>query len=88
MTTTESMPHEAVPKGRQSAVAREPLLLPAHHAAAVCGTSARTWRAWDVAGKIPAPIRIGRRTFWRAEDLRDWVAAGCPDRLTWEALRE
>jgi predicted DNA-binding transcriptional regulator AlpA len=65
-----------------------PLLLDAHRAAAVCGTSARTWRAWDVAGKVPAPIRIGRRTFWRAEDLRGWVAAGCPDRLTWEALRE
>jgi predicted DNA-binding transcriptional regulator AlpA len=65
-----------------------PLLLDAHHAAAVCGTSARTWRAWDVAGKIPAPVRIGRRTFWRLEELQSWVAAGCPDRLTREALRE
>ena len=64
------------------------LLLNAHHAAALCSTSARTWRAWDAAGKIPAPIRIGRRTFWRTEELRHWVAAGCPDRLTWEVLRE
>ncbi len=66
----------------------EVLLLNIHRAAAVCSMSARTWRAWDVAGKIPAPIRIGRRTFWRAEDLRDWVAAGCPDRVTWEAQRK
>jgi predicted DNA-binding transcriptional regulator AlpA len=74
---------EAVP-----AKSCEVLLLDAHHAAAVCGTSTRTWRTWDVAGKIPAPIRIGRRTFWRTDDVRNWVAAGCPDRLTWEALRE
>jgi predicted DNA-binding transcriptional regulator AlpA len=82
---------EYAKKLTDAAVVREemlPLLLDAHHAAAVCGTSARTWRTWDVAGKIPAPIRIGRRTFWRAEDLRNWVAAGCPDRLTWEALQE
>jgi len=78
------------PDGCLSVDQRRPisLLLTAHHAAALCSTSARTWRAWDVAGKIPAPIRIGRRTFWRAQDLRDWVAAGCPDRVTWESQRK
>ena len=28
------------------------LLLKAHEAATLCGTSERTWRSWDLAGKI------------------------------------
>ena len=64
------------------------LLLTANEAAALCHTSSRTWRTWNTTGKIPRPIRIGHRTFWRPEELRDWVAAGCPDRETWEAMRQ
>jgi predicted DNA-binding transcriptional regulator AlpA len=65
-----------------------PLLLRAPEAAALCHTSLRTWRAWDAAGKVPSAIRIGRSTFWRPEDLRAWVEAGCPDRATWEAVQQ
>jgi len=61
-----------------------PLLLTARQADALCGKSERSWRAWDVAGKIPQPIRVGRSTLWRYEELRDWVNAGCPDREAWE----
>jgi predicted DNA-binding transcriptional regulator AlpA len=62
-----------------------PLLLTARQAAAMCGKSLRTWRMWDSAGWIPCPVRIGRSTLWRADELREWVAAGCPRRLEWEA---
>lgn len=62
-----------------------PLLLTAKQAAAICGKSLRTWRTWDSAGWIPQPVRIGRSTLWRADELRDWVAAGCPRRDEWEA---
>jgi predicted DNA-binding transcriptional regulator AlpA len=62
-----------------------PLLLTARQAAAMCGKSLRTWRTWDAAGWIPRPVRIGRSTLWRAEELREWVAAGCPRRAEWEA---
>ena len=65
-----------------------PLLLRASDAAAACNTSVRTWRSWNNSGKIPQPIRIGRRVFWRPEELKAWVAAGCPDRATWEVIRE
>jgi predicted DNA-binding transcriptional regulator AlpA len=51
----------------------------------MCGKSLRTWRTWDAAGWIPRPVRIGRSTLWRADELRDWVAAGCPRRTEWEA---
>jgi predicted DNA-binding transcriptional regulator AlpA len=61
------------------------LLVGAKQAAAMCGKSLRTWRSWDSAGWIPRPIRIGRSTLWRVEELHDWVAAGCPRRADWEA---
>lgn len=61
-----------------------PLLLTARQAAALCGKSLRTWRSWDSAGVIPRPVRIRRCTLWRADELRDWIEAGCPDRQQWE----
>ena len=61
------------------------LLLTARKAAAMCGKSLRTWRTWDAAGWIPRPVRIGRSTLWRADELREWVVAGCPRRQEWEA---
>jgi predicted DNA-binding transcriptional regulator AlpA len=64
---------------------RGQLLLTAKQAAAICGKSLRTWRTWDSAGWIPRPVRIGRSTLWRADELRKWVAAGCPRREQWEA---
>jgi predicted DNA-binding transcriptional regulator AlpA len=64
-----------------------PLLITAKQAAAICGKSLRTWRTWDSAGWIPQPVRIGRSTLWRADELRDWVAAGCPRRDEWEARK-
>jgi predicted DNA-binding transcriptional regulator AlpA len=60
-----------------------PLLLTAAEAAALCRTSVRTWRAWDAAGKVPRAIRIGRAKLWRPDELREWVAAGCPERSIW-----
>jgi predicted DNA-binding transcriptional regulator AlpA len=61
------------------------LLLSAKRAAKVCGISLRTWRTYDSGGRIPKPVRIGRRTLWRADELRAWVAASCPCRADWEA---
>lgn len=64
-----------------------PLLLAARHAASMCGKSLRTWRTWDAAGWIPRPVRIGRSTLWRADELCEWVAAGCPRRAEWEVRK-
>lgn len=62
-----------------------PLLLSARQSAKLCGRSLRTWRTWDALGLIPKPVRIGRNTLWRADELREWIAAGCPRRTEWEA---
>ena len=65
-----------------------PLLLRAAQAAEVCSTSVRTWRTWGTIGKIPRPVYVGRIPFWRYDELKAWVAAGCPNRATWDAMRE
>ena len=46
-----------------------PLLLTAPAAAILCGTSLRTWRSWNAAGRIPRAIHIGRKVFWKPEEL-------------------
>ncbi len=38
-------------------------------------------------GRLPAPVRLGRAVRWRSDELRDWLAAGCPPRDRWESLR-
>jgi predicted DNA-binding transcriptional regulator AlpA len=72
-------------KSPEAANVLELLLVAARTAAEMCGKSLRTWRTWDAAGWIPRPVRIGHSTLWRADELRDWAAAGCPRRAEWEA---
>ncbi len=67
-----------------NATLAQQLLLTAKQAARMCGRSLRTWRAWDSAGWIPRPVRIGRATLWRVDEVRAWVEAGCPRRDEWE----
>ena len=64
-----------------------PLLLTAPAAATLCGTSLRTWRSWNAAGRIPRAIHIGRKVFWSPEELKAWVTACCPDRVIWETMQ-
>jgi predicted DNA-binding transcriptional regulator AlpA len=63
------------------------LLVGADVAGPMCGRSEASWWRDLAAKRIPAPIKLGGRTLWRVQELRDWVDAGCPDRRTWEALR-
>jgi len=48
-----------------------------------------TRHLWSLnsSGRLPRPIRLGRATRWRAEEIRDWLAAGAPERSRWEAQR-
>ncbi len=69
----------------QSMESLDLLLVSARKAAILCDKSLRTWRTWDAAGWIPRPVRIGRSTLWRVDELREWVTAGCPRREEWEA---
>ena len=62
-----------------------PLLLKAKDAGKLCGCSERRWREWHTMGMIPAAVHIGRTIFWRVDEHRDWIKAGCPNRKKWIA---
>jgi len=88
----ESICRSPSPEGSGQSIASNeqgpgPLLLTARQAATACGKSLRTWRSWDALGLNPKPVRIGRNTLWRTDELREWVTAGCPRRADWEARR-
>jgi predicted DNA-binding transcriptional regulator AlpA len=84
-------PPSTDPKAHAAAVlsaAVEALLLPAEQAAALCAVSPATWYRMAAAGRCPAAIRLSRGCVrWRADELREWIAAGCPSRREWEARR-
>lgn len=51
----------------------------------VCGISRSQWFKLSGSGRTPLPVRLGgRRPVWVLAELQDWLAAGAPDRQTWE----
>ncbi len=42
----------------------------------------------DLAGKLPAPRRLGARTLFDVDELREWSRKGCMSRLQWEMRKE
>jgi predicted DNA-binding transcriptional regulator AlpA len=78
-SSISSLPDPATP-------AVKALLVPAGIAGPMCGRSEASWWRDLAAARIPAPIKLGGRTLWRVQELREWVEAGCPVRRIWEAL--
>jgi len=64
-----------------------PLLVDARAAARMLGVGKTKLYSMLSAGQVPAPIRLGRAVRWRASELCDWCAAGCPSREVWENTR-
>jgi predicted DNA-binding transcriptional regulator AlpA len=67
--------------------AERPLLLDARAAARLCGVSRSHFLAMHSAGKVPLPVRLGRRTLWRGAELAAWIEAGCPARDRWTSMK-
>ena len=40
------------------------------------------------AGLIPKPLRISGSIRWSEQTISDWLAAGAPDRKTFEAMQQ
>ncbi|MBX7165916.1 MAG: hypothetical protein K1X74_06165 [Pirellulales bacterium] len=60
------------------------LLICADELATILKVSKRTlWRLLSGA-KLPQPLHIGRSPRWRLTEINAWIAAGCPDRATWQ----
>ena len=56
----------------------QPTLITAAEMANMMNISVRTlWRLLS-AGELIQPIRIGGNTRWRLEQVRQWIAEGCP----------
>jgi predicted DNA-binding transcriptional regulator AlpA len=56
----------------------EPLLISAAEVARLLQVSTRTvWRQLS-ADQIPQPVRFGGTVRWRIEEIRKWIAEGCP----------
>lgn len=64
-----------------------PLAVDAKRLGQLLTVSERTIRTWDGLGIIPAPNRIGGKVVWSVPEVREWLAAGSPDRATWNAMR-
>ena len=75
------------PSGTSATIPVEPLLVSATDAALVLGVSRSHFYGLHTAGKLPLPIRLGRRILWRRAELEAWVSAGCPARVRWESLK-
>ena len=64
-----------------------PIAISASDLAKMLGVSLRQiWRL-NAAGKLPKPLRIGGSVRWSDREIRDWFAAGCPDRYAWAARK-
>ena len=58
-------------------VQAEPLGVGARDAAAMIGISVRSLRRGVEGGRIPRPLKVGNRSIWSSETLRQWFAGGC-----------
>ena len=85
--STSSHPATA-PKPTPSGETPPPLLLNVRATARALGISRQTVGIWNRTGRLPVPVRMGRRSlFWRADELVAWVRQGCPPRQRWENMK-
>lgn len=74
---------------REARQADDPLLIGANDAAKLLGIGRSLFYSLHSSGQLgPLPIRLGRRTLWRRDDLQAWVAARCPERTRWLAMQK
>ena len=64
-----------------------PLLVAAEDAAKLLGLSRRTFERLLGTGRIPRPLRLGRRRLWRVAELQAWTDGDCPSRERWDIMR-
>lgn len=63
-------------------------LLSAKELAKVLSLSKRQIFRLNSSGKLPAPVRIGGSVRWAESTIAKWLAAGAPDRKTFEAMQQ
>lgn len=67
----------------------EPLLVSPDEAARLLGISRTTLYQFCSSGRIgPMAIKFGRRSLFRLDELREWVASDCPPRHKWQDMKD
>ncbi len=69
--------------GREARSEGESLLLTVEGVAHLLQISDRSVRRLVAAGRIIPPVRLGGCVRWRADELRTWIASGCPRVAEW-----
>ena len=64
------------------------LALSATELAYKLGVSLRHVRRMDSSGKLPRPIKLGASVRWPIAEIEQWLAAGAPDRRSWQAMKQ
>jgi excisionase family DNA binding protein len=67
--------------------AAQPLAYSPPELARALGLSLSGVEKLNRAGRLPLPIRLGRSVRWPADEIRAWLAAGCPERARWAAIK-
>jgi predicted DNA-binding transcriptional regulator AlpA len=90
--------HQTDPTGPADAVTVEaegrndgpvPLLIGARDLARLLGISKATLERMKAAGRLPSPVVLSAGCHrWRLDEVRAWVAAGCPSRAEFDARRD
>jgi excisionase family DNA binding protein len=85
---SEALPITNAPEAiTLSAPAVDKLLLSIDDLARLLGLSPRHLRRLDCKRSLPGRVTLGRRVLFQAEEVRHWVAAGCPAPEAWAALQ-
>ncbi len=67
----------------------DPLVATDSELAQLLGVSPRHIWNLDRNGKIgPSPVYLGKSRRWSREEVRQWLAAGAPDRETWQSRKQ
>ena len=66
-----------------------PLLLDAEASARLLGIGRSLFYALHSSGRLgPMPVRLGKRSLWRRDEIESWVAADCPARQQWQTMKD
>jgi predicted DNA-binding transcriptional regulator AlpA len=83
------IPHTTKRPNRRRRHRLSPLVADGRLLARLLGLGLRTIRSMDYSGKLPRAIKLGgSRTVWVLSEIRRWLAAGAPDRKTWESIKK
>jgi predicted DNA-binding transcriptional regulator AlpA len=79
---TTPLPQDA--DDRALTAIEEPLLIGRQRLSVLLDVGRRTVTRMNAAGLLPRPVRVSGSVRWRLDEIRAWVAAGCPTRKEWE----